>query len=331
MFTRFTLTLLAAVLATGLVLAQSTDTPDFERLWAARDIQPLRDWVAGLDETKANQPEVLRMRARLALQDGEVETAEALIEQALELTNDASAIRPKLLFERANLRLSELDEAGMFSSLRIARRVREGFEAAVELDPDYMQAWFGVMQYHEQAPAIAGGRDARAAEARARLETLAPAHLQFHDALQIAGDQPETALTMMTEALDRAPDATSRPRWLLFRSSVLQGLERFDEASDLLEQALEEYPHHAGLWYQRGRLAAESGQDSGRGLDAMLRFNELEPWPGDPPPAAAWWRIGQLQQALGRIDGAREAFEYSLSLDPEFEESRQALDTLDGG
>ena len=303
--------------------------PDLDALWSTRNIQPLRDWVSSLNEVRANRPDALRIRARLAQFDGDLDQAQEWVEQALEAVSDSPDLKSRLLFERANLKLNELDDSGMFRSLRIARSVREDFEQAVELDPDYIPAWFGLLQYHSNAPAIAGGREARAEQAREQLTTLAPARLAGLDALQLLGqDKPEAALERFDFALATGSNP-GRPQWLLYKSLALQGLERFDEAAELLEQAIAEYPQHAGLWYQRARVSAESGLNLSRGLEAMLEYNALPHWPDDPEPAAAWWRIGQIQKLMDRTEGAREAFEYSLSLDPEFEESRQALAELE--
>ena len=309
--------------------ASTAAIQNLDAILTSRDVQPLRDWLGGLDPARAKQPDALRIRARLAQIDGDLDQADALIEQALELAPDASEVRSRLLADRATLHLSNLDGSGMFRSLRIARAALDDLEQAVELDPEYVPALFGLLQYHSNAPAIAGGRKARAEELREQLSILAPATLMGMDAVDLLGqDQSEDALAQFDAALASGPNP-SRPLWLLYKSVALQRLEQFEQAVEVLEQAISEYPQHAGLWYQRGRASAESGLDVGRGLEAMLRFNELLKWPGDPEPAAAWWRIGQLQQALGRIDGAREAFEYSLSLDPENEESRQSLDALE--
>ena len=326
MFRTFVFVSAVLLMAAVLTPIQAQEPPpDLDTLWSTRDIQPLRDWVASIDDARASQPDALRIRARLAQFDGDLDQAEAWLEEALELTSDSPELKARLLFERASLRLNDLDDSGMFRSLRIARSAREDFEQAVERDPEYIPALFGLMQYHSNAPAIAGGREARAEQLREQLTTLAPARLVGMDAVELLGqDQFEEALEQFDVALASGANP-SRPQWLLFKSIALQNLQRFDQATELLEQAIVEYPQHAGLWYQRGRVSAEAGLNAARGLEAMLEFNALPRWPGDPEPAAAWWRIGQIQKLLDRTEGARDAFEYSLSLNPEFEESRQAL------
>ena len=45
-------------------------------------------------------------------------------------------------------------------------------------------------------------------------------------------------------------------------------------------------------------------------------------------PAAAWWRLGMIEQHDGQIDAARAAFEHALEHNPEFNEAVDALAAL---
>ncbi|MEM7053638.1 MAG: hypothetical protein AAF446_03725, partial [Pseudomonadota bacterium] len=219
--------------------AVSTALPlDLDVLWASRDLQPLRDWLGDLDPARADQPDALRIRARLAQLDGDLDAADGLIERALELVSDSSELRSKLLSDRAMLHLSNLDGSGMFRSLRVARAALKDFEQAVELNPDYVPALFGLLQYHNNAPAIAGGRKARAEEVREQLSILAPARLVGMDAAGLLGEnQSEKALEQFDAALALGPNP-SRPLWLMYKSLALQRLDQFEQAVDLLEQAV---------------------------------------------------------------------------------------------
>jgi len=300
---------------------------ELEAHWASRNLQPWRDWLSTLNSTRAQQPDALLVRARLARADGQVDQATDLVEQGLAITPDSSPLYSRLVFERATYKLDGLNDAGMFSSLRIARSVRDDFEQAHATDPNFVRAQLGLLQFHASAPAIAGGRDARAEAMRTLLQSTAPHQLTvFEAAQQLEQDQAQAAL----ELIESLPaDVTfDDPYWILIMSTVLQDQGRFELASQLIEESLVRFPRHAGLWYQRGRIAAESNQDPGRGLEAMLQYLELPHWPGDPELAAAWWRIGQLQLALGRDEGAREALEYALTRDPEFEPAKTLLEQL---
>ncbi|MEM1080993.1 MAG: tetratricopeptide repeat protein [Pseudomonadota bacterium] len=309
--------------------AKSSDALDWlENQWLARDLDAMRDWLDGLAGERADQGDALLTQARLARVAGDRDQASALLEQAILNSDDDPLLRARLLFERAAWSLDLLDESGRFSSLRIARAVRDDFEQAHQLDPDYARAQMGLMQFHLNAPAIAGGRDDRAELMKTLLAESAPDELTVFEAERLVADGDAVAAIPMLEALgDRA--VLSDPHWVVVQSQLLLAQGRIEQSISLMEQALQHFPLHAGLWFERGRVAAETGQNPARGLEAMLQYQALPHWPEDPAPDVTWWRIGQLQLALGRREGAVEAWRYVLALNPSFEPAQQALSALE--
>ena len=90
---------------------------------------------------------------RVAVQKGDLDTAVSLGEKAAaDSPNDALV---QLWLGRAYG--SKAQAANLFSQMSLAKKCRTAFERAVALDPTNADAHLDLLDYHLQAPAIAGG------------------------------------------------------------------------------------------------------------------------------------------------------------------------------
>src|SRR5206468_7528688 len=88
-------------------------------------------------------------------------------EKATHLLQDAIAKSPKNA--EAHYQLGEAygqaaQKAGFFSQMSLANKCKDEFLAALALDPNYLDARFGVLEWYLQVPAIAGGSEEKAVE-----------------------------------------------------------------------------------------------------------------------------------------------------------------------
>ncbi len=210
--------------------------------------------------------------------------------------------------------------------MRVARRIRAAYETAVELAPENVDAHYGLLVYALQAPAVAGGGRARARQQAERLEAIDPAWGAFARAsLAAAEGEAEAERQALTRALDQDPTH----EMARLRAGLLAVAdEQWDQARAHFTVLVEAIPLHLGAWYQLGRIAALSGQELETGRGALERYLESKPLHGNPTHAAAYWRLGQIDQHAGRDEAARERFRQALALDPDFEPAREALDAI---
>ena len=327
--------------AAAAVRSCTGDPPDFDpgAAFEQRTLAPVHQWLASQAIAPGRQCDelrawTLRLRAWLVshqmatLRDSSNErgaTALELIEQAIRLRPDW----PDLLVDRARIHSRMIEDAGKLKSLRLARHVREDLERAVGLDPDHAAALQAAYAFHRRAPGIAGGNRQRADELQQRLERLSPGWLHFFEASRLAEQKkPECALQRLHQALD---DAGSPPAtWHLLHASLLHELGHHDQAVAVLEKLLRQRSGFPPALYQLGRISAETGCCTERGVAALSQYLESNLWPDDPGPEHAWWRLGQLQNRAGQAIAAHRAFERALEIDPEFERARAALEELDG-
>ncbi|MDI1251284.1 MAG: tetratricopeptide repeat protein [Lacunisphaera sp.] len=222
---------------------------------------------------------------RLALQRDDPAKAVAYLEKAVALVPNDS---------RFHLRLGDAygrsaQKAGLFSKMGLAAKCRAEYEKAVALDPKSLEARFSLLGFYQQAPAIAGGG-------------LDKAHVQAAEIKKL--------------------DA-GRGRMAIAGLYVVE--KKFDLAFAEFETALQQNPDDYAALFQLGRLAAITGEQTDRGLAVLRQCLGQTPPEGQPPHAAAHWRIGNILEKKGDQPGARAAYEAALRIDPKFP---QAIDSL---
>lgn len=183
-------------------------------------------------------------------------------------------------------------KAGLFSKLGLARKCKAAYDKAVELAPTSIPARVSVMRFCMQAPSIVGGG-------------MDKAYAQAEEIRKIDATQGRAAYATLYLAEKKYP-----------------------EALDTMEEVLKETPDNYEVLYQFGRLAAISGERLDRGLATLRQCLTLTPPRGQPPHAAAHWRIGNILEKKGDKAGAKAAYEASLASDPKFKEAAEALKKL---
>ena len=164
-----------------------------------------------------------------------------------------------------------------------ARKGRTALEKAAELAPDENKYRIGLVEFYRTAPSIVGGSMAKALE--------------------------QANLVRQKDTLAGG---------LLLVSLYLQQ-KRFHDALDLARQVLDQHPDHPQALFRFGETAAHSREDTARGIAALERVLTLTPSSKgnhDAPPALIHWRLGQLRETEGDVEGARSAYRAALEHDP---------------
>ena len=255
---------------------------------------------------------------RIALVDGNGEAGVRWLERAVK-RNDSRAEYHYWLgraYSREALR------AGKFKQMQLAGHIREEFETAVRLNPDYVDARFALLQYYLVAPGIFGGSTDKAARQAAEIARRNPflgqvaAGAVAEKRKDVAGAEREyrTAVTAY-------PDS-------VFGSYALVGLyertKQWDKAFDVLD-ALAGKPDAEAVDYYVGRVAAVSGERLDRGAQALTSYLKRQPGDGAPSLASAHYRLGMIYERQGKRELARAEYERTLAMDPGQKEAEEAL------
>jgi tetratricopeptide (TPR) repeat protein len=226
---------------------------------------------------------------RLALQRDDYEKAVGYLEKAVELSPNDSRFHHRL----GDAYGRSAQKAGLFSKMSLAGKCRAEYEKAVELDPKSLDARFSLLGFYQQAPAIAGGG-------------LDKAHAQAEEIKKLDANRGRMAVAGLY---------------------VVE--KKYDQAYAEFEGALKQNPDDYAALFQYGRLSAICGERLDQGLAMLRQCLAQTPPEGQPPLAAAHWRIGNILEKKGDKAGARAAYESALKVDPKFAYASDALKKLD--
>jgi len=186
-------------------------------------------------------------------------------------------------------------KSGLFTGLRLAKKVRAAYEQAVVLDPHSLAARLSLFDFCLMAPSLLGGGTDKAV---AQADVIA----------QLDADQGHLA-----------------------RSRLRAAEKNYPEARRELAALLAVSPDNYAALYQLGRVAAITGEEVDAGLQALQKCLSLPATTGAPGHDAAQWRLGLLLEKKGNLAAARAAYQASLKLNPTMAEAAESLKRLDHG
>jgi tetratricopeptide (TPR) repeat protein len=284
--------------------------------------------VAAADPTPAAVPAPvveLASEARVALAASRAEEAVALLERARDLAPRSAAVQLALVEGYA----ARVDQVSMFAKVPYAKKIKATLEAAAAAEPKNPHALFGLLQFHVQAPAIAGGSSAEADRLVRELASLDPAWGHRAAAFRASRDgQLDVAERELRAAVALQPGEPAFAIDLVLNAQAGRNWEEAHIGASKLAAA----GSRAGL-YQVGRTGALSGRRLGEAEAALRTYLGAPPAPGDPlrgprepPPDAAWYRLGQvLAFTPARRAEAQEALKKALALNPANDGAKKAL------
>jgi cytochrome c-type biogenesis protein CcmH/NrfG len=214
-------------------------------------------------------------------------------------------------------------KASLFSQATLAKKTKAEFERAVELDPNYTDARFALISYYLIAPGFMGGGDdkalAQAVEIRKR-DALdghrAYARIYLHQKKQ------ELVRKEMVEAVREQPNSA---RAHFYLGNVYMTDENWAAAQHEYEYAMKLDAAFMPVYFRLGQLAAKSGKDYTRGEESLRKYLGHKPQDNDPPHAATWYWLGQLQEKQGKKADAKASYTTALKLAPGDKEITVAL------
>jgi len=216
--------------------------------------------------------------------------------------------------------------ASVFKKLSYAKKCRNAWSTALELDPQNADAVVALMNYYLQAPRIAGGNKGKARKLAHRLVDID--HVRGHMAMANIYEKEKAfnaAEAEYREVINLRPDEI----WpYLNLGYFYQRWEKYNKSSTVFYDILKLDKQNMAAHYQIGKNAALSGEDLREGINHLRIYLTEKPGSRNPSWAGAHWRIGLIYQHLTKDDSARYEFQSALKLDPDFKEAIKALNSL---
>jgi tetratricopeptide (TPR) repeat protein len=214
-------------------------------------------------------------------------------------------------------------QASVLKQPGLARKVRKEFEEASRLDPDNLEARFGLIEFYLRAPGILGGSPKKADEQAEEIRRRDA--LEGYRALgRIAEHRKESGLALAQyEAAAREFPEKAEPFYWIGALLIRRG--DYAKAFEAYERVLEKNPSEMKARYQIGLLASLSGQRIERGRECLTLYLQHDPTPDEPSLASAHYRLGLLYQKMGDRNEARREYSAALDLEPSLPDAREAL------
>ncbi len=272
--------------------------------------------LGGGDNSAARE----KYRARIALQRQDYKLA---ITHAIEATElEASADHFSLLGDCYGLKARD---GGGLGRLGAAKKARKSWERAIEIDPRHIDAHSSLIQYHLNAPRIAGGNKDQAKALASALSEIAPepglqARYQVAAATGALGEAIELANQLVVSYPEQA-------NYGVQLATTYHQSEEFEAARQALADNLDRHPQHWSTVYQVGRTAALSGEALDEGRQALEQFI-AESGQNDGWLAAAHWRLAQVHQHSGDQTQAQASVNQALALQPDHKQAKQLAKQL---
>lgn len=188
----------------------------------------------------------------------------------------------------------QAESANPFSAMGLARKARDAFQKAVELDPKNLEAVSDLFSFYLAAPSFLGGG---VSKARSLAETVKPLHAAEYAGMQAQLAEKEKnygkAEASYREAIRLEPGRIGR--WIDLARFYTRR-EQLPKADEALAGARKLQPEAARLLYDEADLLYRSRRDPSRALQLLRRYQGAAQGPEDPPPFETAQLIVKLEK-----------------------------------
>ena len=250
---------------------------------------------------------------------GDNEQAAKLFEQALKLKPNSAEYHYHLGGAYGN----QAQKAGMFGGLGLAKKSKAELERAVQLDPNYLEARFALIDFLSIAPGIVGGSMEKALEHAAEIKKRDA--IDGHRAYgRIYTRQKKTDLARK-EYVDAVRENPNSPKAHYFLGNFLVNEKDWSGSLHEYEYAIKLDPAYMPPWFRIGYHATKSESNYARGEESLRKYLGHTPADDEPSLASAWYYLGMLQEKQGKKAEARQSYGNALKLAPASKDVSEAL------
>jgi tetratricopeptide (TPR) repeat protein len=261
-------------------------------------------------------------QGRAALARHDPETAANLLEKAVAQTPHSAEAHYLLGSAYGTL----AQEANLFKQPGLAKKTREEFERTVQLDPNHLEARFGLIQFYMVAPAFMGGSEQKAVQQANEIKKrdALTGHRAF-GYIYTRQKKADLARQEYVDSVKEQPNSAAAHYW--FAVSFLLD-DNYKAATDEFETAVKLDPSYMPGWFQIGHMAALSGANLQRGEQALQKYLAYRPKFEEPPLYRAHYWLGVIQEKNGQKAEARQNYAASLRVNPSQKDVTAAMKRL---
>jgi tetratricopeptide (TPR) repeat protein len=235
-----------------------------------------------LQAEAAGQPE-----AAALIEQGQLFYAKEDYERAMDAFEEAVHLAPNVsqhhvwLGRAYGRRAQNTSKWKFLSALSLARKTREHFERAGELDQTNKDALLSLFEFYLQAPGMIGGGVDKAQQLAGRIEKLYPAEgARCWGAIHEKTEEFDLAEQKLRQAREREPGEIGH---LLSLASFLSRRGRHEESDRLYAEAMRLAPGSPEVWFSRANALARSGRHAAEARKLLERYLKAD-LPADATP-----------------------------------------------
>ncbi len=290
---------------------------DARKLYDERKPADAKKILVGIKEGNKDYAEAQYYLGRISFDERNYDAAEEFFEESV----DADDKVPEYHNWLGNTYGRIAQDANMLKKSSLAPKMRNEWEKAVALKPDYIDPRESLVQYYLQAPGFLGGGVDKAQETAKQIMKLnaARGHAQM-GAIYIHEKKIPEAEKEYLEMVKADPE--TRPRL----NNFYLNQKMYDKSFALAEEALKNNPADMVAMYVFGRTSAASGMKLDKGEECLKKYLQYTPKQNEPSHAGATMRLAQITEKKGDKGGAKDLFTKALKMDGNLKEAQEGLE-----
>jgi tetratricopeptide (TPR) repeat protein len=266
----------------------------------------------------ATGPELFQ-QGREALSKGELDKAVGLFQKAVAAKPNESDYH----FWLGSAYGNQAMKANMVSQVSLAKKTLAEFEKAVQLDPNNIEARFGLIDYYLRAPGFMGGGEDKAIQQAAEVKKREGlAGHRAYARIYMRQKKNDLARKELVEAVREQPNSAKAHFYL---GNFLLNDKNFANAVHEYEYAIKLDSTFMPSWLRLGQAISQSGTNYPRGEEAIRKYLAYKPTYDEPQHVGAWYWLGQIYEKQGKRDAARSAYINAQRLAPGEKEIEAAV------
>jgi len=218
---------------------------------------------------------------------------------------------------------SQAQKASIFGQASLAGKTKDEFEKAVELDPNLVDARFGLVQFYAMAPGFMGGSYDKAFAQAAEIKKHDP--LMAHRAAAFIYSHQQKTDEARNEYLAEVKEFPKSARAHIDLGLSYIAQKNYKAAGDEFELATKVEPTYMPGYYRLGQISAFTSANYARGEELLRKYLTYTPKENEPSLARAHYWLGQIFEKQGKKAEAKASFTTSLKLNPAQKDVAEAL------
>jgi len=214
-------------------------------------------------------------------------------------------------------------DSNPLSAAGLAKKAKNEFERAVQLDPSNVPARVDLAEYYTEAPSFMGGGLNKARAQAVAVQSLNPAMAHFILARVAARDKRYSDAENEYQA---AIQQSSNPAdmWLQLAAFYRQR-GRFDDMQNAVSSAMAQPHKLAESYFDAGNELFLASRDFRAAIDYLQKYLSSGELVESAPAFRAHYLMGQLQEKMGHNEAAATEYQASLAMASGFVPAKKAL------